>query len=81
MPSVRIPEDLWDTSMAPEGVLEAWLAVPGAAVAKGQPLAEIRVEDCLHRIQSPCDGRLAPLALANAIIQPGEVIGVVSRPS
>ena len=32
MTKVRVADDLWATSMLPEGVLERWLVADGAAV-------------------------------------------------
>ena len=76
---IRIDEQLWATSMAPEGVLERWRAEDGGQVRSQQALAEVRIEDCLHEIVAPGAGRLERLAKAGDVIEPGSLIGRVSR--
>ncbi|WP_158913210.1 lipoyl domain-containing protein [Caulobacter sp. S45] len=75
---VRLSEDLWATSMLPEGVLVRWRRGEGAFVASGAPLAEVRIEGGLHEIISPCWGRLDALARENAVVEPGMVIARVT---
>lgn len=71
---IRLDEQLWATSMAPQGMLERWRVVDGVRVRRGDPVAEVRIEDCLHDILAPADGRIARLAPDGAFIEPGTVI-------
>jgi hypothetical protein len=75
---IRIDEQLWATSIAPEGVLERWRAVNGGEIACGQAIAEVRIEDCLHDIVAPGPGRLVQLVSDGALIEPGTLIARVS---
>ena len=77
MVDVRIDEDLWNTGMCPEGVLEAWRLPDGSMVSAGAALADVRIEDALHEVLAPADGRLTILAGRNAVIEPGIVIGLI----
>ena len=77
MVDVRIDEDLWNTGMCPEGVLEAWRLPDGSMVSAGATLADVRIEDALHEVLAPADGRLSILAGRNAVIEPGIVIGLI----
>lgn len=72
---VRVNENLWATSMAPEGVLECWRVASGAQVGRGRTVAEVLVEDSRHEIISPSDGRLVHLAQPGDVIEPGALIG------
>ncbi len=68
MRDIRIDEAFWASSMLPEGVVERWFVADGAAVALGEPIAEIRIEDALHEIIAPARGRLMFVAAVNAVI-------------
>jgi pyruvate/2-oxoglutarate dehydrogenase complex dihydrolipoamide acyltransferase (E2) component len=78
MTKVRVADDLWATSMLPEGVLERWLVADGAAVEAAQALAAIRVEDVLHEIPAPASGLVAILSNANCIIEPGALLARIA---
>ena len=54
---IRVSEELWATAMAPEGLLERWRVADGAPVRRGEAIAEVRIEECLHDIVAPDDGR------------------------
>ena len=60
---VKVAENLWTSSMLPEGIVERWLVSDGAMVNSGEPLVEIRIEDALHEIVAPISGRLTIRAL------------------
>jgi hypothetical protein len=77
MTDIRIDEALWASSMLPEGTVERWFASDGGIVLAGQPVAEVRVEDCLHIIPAPGAGRLRIDIPANAVIEPDARIGVL----
>ncbi len=77
MLSVFVPDDLWATSMMPQGLVDRWLVRDGAAVAAGDPIAVVRVEGALHELMSPGAGRLAIAAAANSVITPGALIATV----
>ena len=78
MNDIRVPDDLWQTSIMPEGILERWLVAGGTVVAKGQPVALVRVGENLHEIASPAGGVLTPTAAASSMIEPGSLIAHLS---
>ncbi len=78
MADVRIDEGLWSMGMSPEGILEAWRCPNGSMVRAGMSLADVRIEDALHEVLAPADGRLTILAGRNAVVEPGIVIGLIS---
>lgn len=71
---IRISEELWATAMAPEGLIERWRVADGALVRRGDAIAEVRIEECLHDVVAPDDGRLVRLESDGALIEPGSVI-------
>ena len=75
MVDIRLSEDLWSTSMAPEGVLERWRVRPAEIAVAGTTVAEVRIDDALHEAIAPASGRLTILMGSNAVVQPGDVIG------
>jgi pyruvate/2-oxoglutarate dehydrogenase complex dihydrolipoamide acyltransferase (E2) component len=74
MLDLKVPDDLWATSIMPEGVLERWLVSDGAAVRAGDPIATIRIEDALHEVTAPAGGRLKVTAAENDIVEPGTLL-------
>lgn len=79
MLAVTASEQLWSLSMAPAGLLEAWRALDGAEVRKGQAVAEVRIEEALHQILAPAGGVLVRSANAGDLIQPGDRLGWVAE--
>ncbi len=77
MSNIRVDEALWASRVAPEGIVERWFADEGAIVAKGERVAEVRIEDALHEIAAPASGRLSIVAGRNAVIEPGSILGEV----
>jgi pyruvate/2-oxoglutarate dehydrogenase complex dihydrolipoamide acyltransferase (E2) component len=77
MAEIRVSEDLWATSMLPEGTVERWIVPSGARVERNQAVVQVRVEDALHDIAAPTSGRLTVLMEANAMIEPGSLLGTV----
>ncbi|MDB5454390.1 MAG: pdhC [Caulobacteraceae bacterium] len=75
---VRIDENLWATSMAPEGLLERWRVAPCIDVRRGETIAEVLIEDSRHEITSPIDGRLVRLLPTGALIEPGALIARIA---
>lgn len=75
MTDIRLSEDLWRNGMLPEGILERWYVEDGADVAPGAKVAEVRIESALHEIMAPVAGRLTILTDANAVVEPGTVLG------
>ncbi|MGH7024130.1 MAG: lipoyl domain-containing protein [Caulobacteraceae bacterium] len=75
---VRINEELWASNMLPEGLLERWRVRDGQEVKRGQPLAEVRIEDALHEIVSPKPGKFTMTATAGDVVQPGDPLGWVA---
>jgi len=77
MAEIRISEQFWSTSLAPEGVLEGWRSRDGGLVRDGASVARVRIEDAIHEILAPCSGRLSILLNRNAVVEPGTVIGQI----
>ncbi len=75
--NIVVAEDLWASTMLPEGILERWVVSDGAAVNAGDRIAEVRIEDALHEIMAPEGGRLTIAVAANGIIEPGSTIGQI----
>jgi hypothetical protein len=75
MTDIHISSALWASTMMPEGIFERWRAVEGALLAKGDVVAEVRIEGALHELVAPAGGRLIHLAAVNEVIEPGSVIG------
>ena len=78
MTDVRVADNLWASSTLPEGIVERWLVLDGAAVSAGEAIVEIRIEDALHDVQAPIAGRLRIATGANCIIEPGTMLGEVA---
>ncbi|MGC1302742.1 MAG: lipoyl domain-containing protein [Caulobacteraceae bacterium] len=74
---IRLSADLWANGVLPLGFLERWRANEGDQVLEGAPLAEVRIEQAVHEILSPCRGRLTGIVRENAVVEPGDVIGQV----
>lgn len=77
MQDIRIDGALWASSMLPEGIVERWFITSGATIRAGEPIAEVRIEDALHEIVAPADGRATIVAAANAIVEPGSVLATL----
>ncbi len=75
--NIVVAEDLWASTMLPEGILERWVVSDGAAVNAGDRIAEVRIEDALHEVMAPAGGRLTIAVAANGIIEPGSTIGQI----
>jgi pyruvate/2-oxoglutarate dehydrogenase complex dihydrolipoamide acyltransferase (E2) component len=61
-------------------VLSAWLADPGDEVFQGDRLVEVLVGAATFDVPAPATGRLLrQIALANDLLTPGQVLGVVER--
>jgi len=74
MVKIRIPDDLWATSMMPEGLLERWRASDGQKVEAGQVVAEVTIEDATHDIVAPAAGRLVHKVTSGTVIEPGSLL-------
>jgi len=74
---IRADEAFWATSMLPEGLLERWLVADGCILTAGDPVAQIRIEEGLHDILAPADGRLTRLSAENDVIEPGSLLATV----
>jgi biotin carboxyl carrier protein len=77
--SVRVAENLWRSTMLPEGILERWTVATGAEVREGTCLAVVRIEDNLHDLLSPYAGRIVALVPENTVIEPGAIIAQIRR--
>lgn len=74
MVEIKVDETLWQSDMAPEGLLERWLVSDGAAVKAGQAAVEVRIEDALHELMAPAAGRLVKLAAEGDVVEPGSIL-------
>jgi pyruvate/2-oxoglutarate dehydrogenase complex dihydrolipoamide acyltransferase (E2) component len=78
MLEIRVDEALWASSMLPEGTVVRWLVADGAMVMAGKPIVEVRIEDALHEITAPANGRLTIAAAANNVVEPGSLLATLS---
>jgi pyruvate/2-oxoglutarate dehydrogenase complex dihydrolipoamide acyltransferase (E2) component len=78
MRDIKIDEALWASSMLPEGIVERWFITSGATIREGERIAEVRIEDALHEIVAPANGRAIIVAAANAVIEPGSVLATLT---
>lgn len=76
---IGVPPDLWACSLLPQGVLEQWLFADGSRVEVGDPLVTIRIEDSLHELMAPAKGQLSIAVKVNGVIDPGTVLGTITR--
>jgi pyruvate/2-oxoglutarate dehydrogenase complex dihydrolipoamide acyltransferase (E2) component len=76
---IAVPPELWACSLLPQGVVEQWLFPHGSRVNAGDPLATIRIEDSLHELTAPAKGRLSIAVKRNGVIDPGTVLGTITR--
>ncbi len=76
---IAVAPDLWATAVLPEGLIEKWLFPDGTFVEAGDPVATVRIEDALHDLVAPARGRLSIGLRTNSVIEPGMVIGNISR--
>lgn len=77
MQEIKVDAALWASSMLPEGIVERWFIADGATVAAGEAIAELRIEDALHEIVSPANGRLTIVAPLNLIVEPGSLLATL----
>ena len=77
--AISVAPELWATSTLPEGILERWILADGRPVEVGDPVAVVRIESALHDIMAPIKGQLQINCQANAVVEPGRVIGYVCR--
>ena len=76
---VVVDASLWGTSTLPQGYIESWIAADGRLVEAGDPIACVRIEAALHELMSPATGTLHIDRATNSIVEPGTVIGRVTR--
>src|SRR4051812_34211415 len=74
MHEVKVPDDLWATSIMPEGVLERWIIADGAVVKAGEAIAALRIEQSLHEILATSAGRISFVLAANGVVEPGTLL-------
>ena len=77
MQDIRVDQELWASSMLPEGIVERWFIASGAIIKAGERIAEVRIEDALHEIVAPANGRATIVATVNAVIEPGSVLATL----
>lgn len=77
MRDIRVDGALWASTMLPEGIVEQWFVADQAIVAKGQRIAEVRIEDSLHDIVSPASGRVTIVAATSSLVEPGALLATL----
>lgn len=78
MSEIKIDEALWASSIFPEGMVVRWLVPDGSCVAAGHAIAEVRIEDALHEITAPADGRVTIVAGENSVVDPGSLLATIA---
>ena len=76
---LAVASDLWATSIMPEGILECWLVPDGGVVTTGHPVAKLIIEGQQHTLVAQADGRLQMTMRVNSVVEPGSVIGRITR--
>ncbi|HVV26565.1 MAG TPA: biotin/lipoyl-containing protein [Rhizomicrobium sp.] len=76
---IAVSPDLWTSAIMPEGILERWMYDDGSEVKAGDAIAAVRIESALHDLMAPCRGRLKIDCRNNSVIEPGAVIGRITR--
>jgi hypothetical protein len=71
---INIDEMLWASGIMPEGMVERWFVSDGTIVAFGDRLAAVRIEDALHEIIAPANGRLSIVVATNGMVEPGSLL-------
>lgn len=73
---VRIRPGLWQDDT--DGVVLAWIAPQGSFVKAGDVIIEITVEKGQYEIAAPVSGRLHHRIAEEALVRPGDLIGIIS---
>ncbi|RUP00449.1 lipoyl domain-containing protein [Hyphomicrobium sp.] len=77
MSEIKVDEALWASSIFPEGMVVRWLIPDGSMVSAGRAVAEVRIEDALHEITAPRDGRITIVRGEHSVIDPGSLLATV----
>jgi hypothetical protein len=77
MTNIVVAPALWASCNLPAGFITHWLVPDGALVRAGDPLLEVQLDDGLHEITTPVDGKLVIDAQIFSFIEPGSVLGRV----
>jgi pyruvate/2-oxoglutarate dehydrogenase complex dihydrolipoamide acyltransferase (E2) component len=77
MQDIRANEALWASTMFPQGIVERWLIADQAIVARGQRIAEIRIEGALHDIAAPASGHVTIVAAVSSLVEPGALLATL----
>lgn len=73
---VIIPTDLWGED-DPSGSTVIWLFDEGAAVQKGEVIAEILVEKVTLELEAPASGQLKRLVEGESVVNKGDRIATI----
>lgn len=76
---IVVDASLWGTSILPQGYIERWIAPDGRLIEAGDPIVCIRIESALHELMSPATGTLHIDRATDSVVEPGTVIGRVTR--
>lgn len=80
MTALIVDEQLWQSMMTPEGILDSWRASSGDWVRAGQPLCELQIEGRVHVVTAPRSGQLQQYAEDGSLVEPGALIGAINPP-
>jgi hypothetical protein len=72
-----VAPELWASCNLPAGFIAHWLVPDGVLVRADDPLLEVQLDDGLHEITAPIDGKLVIDAQIYSFIEPGSVLGRV----
>ena len=76
---IAVPEQLWDTTKVPEGIVANWFIRDGNAVEAGATIAELMVEKTTYEISAPASGRLRILVPKDGVVRPGSIVGRIEE--
>lgn len=72
---IVVPEDMWEEDT--EAVVTTWLYDDGAAIKKGDLVAEIMTEKVQFEIFAPADGILQITKAVDDVVTKGSVLGTI----
>jgi len=79
MTPLIVSENLWRSTMIPEGILERWHVLDGAEVRLGGPVCDLLIENTRQVLTAPHGGRVTQFVREGEVIEPGRLIGLVGH--
>lgn len=77
MTALIVSENLWRSTMLPEGILERWHVLDGAEVRSGAPVCDLLIENTRQVLMAPAGGRVTQFVADGEVIEPGRLIGMI----